>query len=153
MPRAFNPNPRHPAVGFLVQLHADLGGKIEKNREEAKRLAESMKHVEAVIRMFAPEYDVRRIAVKRRQQVSQHFKRGHLIRAIIDVLKAAPEPLTVREITRAVLAGQGIANPEDATVRVTDCNVRVCLKYKEGKIVERVGEGMPARWRLIGAAR
>jgi hypothetical protein len=71
MPKQFNPHPKHPAVGFLVQLHADLGGKIEKTRQEAKRLAEDMKHVEAVIRMFAPDYDVRRIAVKRRQNLSQ----------------------------------------------------------------------------------
>jgi hypothetical protein len=149
MPRPFNPNPRHPAVGFLVQLHADLGGKIEKNREEAKRLAEDMKHVEAVIKLFAPDYNVRGIAVKRRQQTSQWFKRGHLIRAIVDVLKAATGPLTMREITRAVLAGQGIAEPDTASLRVTDCNVRVCLKSKVGRIVERVGEGVPAKWRLI----
>jgi hypothetical protein len=151
MPRAFNPNPRHPAVGFLVQLH-DLGGKIEKNREEAKRLAEDMKHVEAVIRMFAPEYDTRRIAVKRRQNMSKWFKRGHLIRAIVDVLKPATEPLTVREITHAVLAGQGITEPDGKSWNIAACNVRVCLKYKEGKIVERVGEGVPAKWRLIVSA-
>jgi hypothetical protein len=150
MPRAFNPNPRHPAVGFLVQLHADLGGKIEKNREESKRLAEDMKHVEAVIRLFAPDYNVKSIAVKRRQQTSKWFKRGHLIRAIVDVLKAAPGPLTVREITAAVLAGQGVTEPDGKSRFVADCNVRVCLKYKEGKIVERVGEGVPAKWRLIG---
>jgi len=78
MPKQFNPHPKHPAVGFLVRLHADLGGKIEKNRQEAKRLSEDMKHVEAVIRLFAPDYDTRRIAVKRRQTLSQWFKRGHL---------------------------------------------------------------------------
>jgi hypothetical protein len=150
MPRAFNPNPRHPAVGFLVQLHADLGGKIEKNREEAKRLAEDMKHVEAVIKLFAPDYNVQAIAVKRRQNTSKWFKRGHLIRAIVDVLKAATAPLTVREITAAVLAGQGITDPEYKSRFVADCNVRVCLKYKEGKIVERVGDKPPVKWRLIG---
>jgi hypothetical protein len=149
MPRAFNPNPRHPAVGFLVQLHADLGGKIEKNREEAKRLAEAMKHVEAVIRMFAPEYDVRRIAVKRRQRLSVWFKRGHLIRAIVDLLKVSPAPMTVGEIARAVLATQGVTDPDEKTLRTVDCNVRVCLKNKEGRIVENVAEGMPAKWRLI----
>jgi hypothetical protein len=88
--------------------------------------------------------------VKRRQNVSRWFKRGHLIRAIVDVLKAATAPLTVREITHAVLAGQGITDPDGKSRQIADCNVRVCLKYKEGKIVERVGEGVPAKWRLIG---
>ena len=151
MPKQFNPYPKHPAVGFLVKLHADLGGRIEKTREEAKRLAEDMRHVEAVIRMFAPDYDVRRIAVKRRQTLSKWFKRGHLIRAIVDLLKASPTPLTVGEIARAVLASQGVSDPDEKTLRTVDCNVRVCLKAKAGRIVENVAEGMPAKWRLIAS--
>jgi hypothetical protein len=35
-----------------------------------------MRHVEAVIRMFDPTYDVRRIAVKRRQKKNPWFKRA-----------------------------------------------------------------------------
>ena len=58
MPHAFKANPDHPAVAYLVRLHADLGGRILENRKEAKRLAESMKHVEAVIRLFDLAYDV-----------------------------------------------------------------------------------------------
>jgi len=33
----------------LEQLHAGLGGKILDNKAQAKRLAEGMKHVEAVL--------------------------------------------------------------------------------------------------------
>jgi hypothetical protein len=33
----------------LEQLHAELGGKILDNKAQAKRLAEGMKHVEAVL--------------------------------------------------------------------------------------------------------
>ena len=72
MAKQFNPHPKHPAVGFLVQMHAMLGGKIEKNREEAKRLADQMKAVEQVIRLFLADYDTRRIAVKRRQTLNPH---------------------------------------------------------------------------------
>jgi hypothetical protein len=50
VPHTFKASPDHPAVDYLVRLHADLGGRILENRKEAKRLAESMKHVEAVKR-------------------------------------------------------------------------------------------------------
>jgi hypothetical protein len=53
-----------------------------------------MKHVEAVIRMFDPGYDVRRIAVRRRYRSNGLFKRGTLFRAAMDALRKAPEPMT-----------------------------------------------------------
>jgi hypothetical protein len=46
-----------------------------------------MKHVEAVIRMFEPGYDVRRIAVRRRNRTKACSKRGTLFRAALDALR------------------------------------------------------------------
>jgi hypothetical protein len=50
-----------------------------------------------------------------------------------------------------VLAAQGIAEPDGKTMRTVDCNVRVCLKNKVGRVVENVAEGMPAKWRLTAS--
>jgi hypothetical protein len=38
----------------LVQLHAELGGKILDNKREANRLRLAMKHVEAVLKLLDP---------------------------------------------------------------------------------------------------
>src|ERR1700758_278563 len=111
MPRAFKVYPKHPAVAFLVNLHADLGGKIKANRQEGERLAADMKHVEAVIRMFDPAYDVRRITQRRRNRLNRWYKRGTMFRAVLDVLKAAEGPLTVREIAKRMLAQLGRSSP------------------------------------------
>ena len=62
MPRQFSPHPDHPAVGFLLRLHADLAGKVQQNKIEAEQLQEGVRHVEAVIKMFAPEFNLRQIA-------------------------------------------------------------------------------------------
>ena len=50
-----------------------------------------------------------------------------------------------------MLAAQGIAEPDGKTMRTVDCNVRVCLKNKVGRVVENVAEGMPAKWRLTAS--
>jgi hypothetical protein len=60
----------------LERLHAELGGQILENKTEALRLADSMRHVEAVIKMLDPTYNLRRIAVKRRQP-NRWFKARH----------------------------------------------------------------------------
>jgi hypothetical protein len=132
----------------LARLHADLGGKIIEARKEAERLAADIQHVEAVIRLFDPAYDMTRIAAKRRQRINPWFKRGTMFRHAIDVLKTAKGPLTVREIAIGVLASQGVADPDLKVVRDLEGGIRSCLRYKEGKTVVNVGQGMPARWTL-----
>ena len=87
MPHAFNVAPNHPAVAYLVRLHADIGGQILENRKEAKRLADAMIHVEAVIRLFDPAYNVTRIAARRRYKGNGVFKRGTILRNALDVLR------------------------------------------------------------------
>jgi hypothetical protein len=148
MPHAFKASPSHPAVAYLVRLHADLGGQIKANADEAVRLAGEMQHVEAVIKLFDPDYSVRAISARRRQKTNPWFKRGTLFREALDALRKAARPLTVAQITDSVLAAKGI---KDATTRQrqgVEAGIRSCLETNAGKIVERVGEGVPKRWRI-----
>src|ERR1700683_3475355 len=109
MPHTFKANPDHPAVAYLVRLHADIGGRILENRKEAKRLAESMEHVEHVIRLFDPAYDVRRISARRRYKGNAWFKRGTIMRHALETLRNAQGPLTAREIAERMLVAKGVS--------------------------------------------
>lgn len=148
MPHTFKASPKHPAVAYLVRLHADIGGRILENRKQAKRLIDDMKHVEAVLRMFDPSYNVAAIIGRRRINGNPWFKRGTLFRCAIDTLRIATKPLTARELVIAMLAAKGVQNPPAARVRSLRGGVTNSLRNNEGKTVERVGEGMPMRWRL-----
>jgi hypothetical protein len=148
MPHAFKAYPGHPAVDYLVRLHADLGGRIQANKDEAARLADDMKAVEAVIKMFDPDYSVRAISARRRVTGNPWFKRGTLFRAAIDVLRKAAAPMTVAEIVDAMLAGKGIATTSPKQLAGLQAGVRCSLDNHAGKGVERVGEGSPMRWKL-----
>jgi len=147
MPHAFKATADHPAVDYLVRLHADLGGRILENRKEAKRLAESMCHVEHVIRLFDPAYNVTRIAARRRYKGNGIFKRGTILRHALDVLRKAQGPLTAREITERMLAVRGVQADAKA-MRSLIASVQTSLQNHEGKTVVRVGKGMPGRWTL-----
>jgi hypothetical protein len=106
MPHQFKPSPNHPAVPYLVRLHADIGGRILQNKKEGLRLVESMKHVEHVIRMFDPDYNMRSISIRRRVTGNPWFKRGTLIRHALEVLRTAGEALTARQVTERMLAAK-----------------------------------------------
>lgn len=137
-----------PAVFALKRLHAELGGQIKDSRREAKRLAENMKHVEAVLKMLEPGFDVTSIAARRRYKVASPYKRGEVFRTVLDVLRAADHPLTSREISEALLHKAGIAEPSLKQIRDMVGSVHSSLRNHQGKTIERNGDGVPARWKL-----
>ncbi len=139
--------PNHPVLSALIQKHAELGGLIRANRKQGAKFAAEMKQIEAVIRMFAPSYNVRAISAKRRNVGNPWFKRGTLFRSALDVMREAQGPLTAREIAERLLAAKGA----DATKRQREklqAGILGSLRDYEGKDVEVVGEGTPARWAL-----
>jgi hypothetical protein len=56
--------------------------------------------------------------------------------------------MTVKEITAAIVAGAGIADMTDKQRLNLESGVRASLENNAGKTVERVGEGMPKRWKV-----
>ncbi|MFZ0425461.1 MAG: hypothetical protein WAL80_21490 [Xanthobacteraceae bacterium] len=149
MPHAFKANPNHPAVAYLVRLHADLGGKIWENKKQAERLADSMQHVEAVIRLFDPAFPLKRIAARKRYKGNPWFKRGTIFRLSLDVLRKATGPLTARDIADRLLADKGVRDDTSPkALRSLTASVQTSLVNNEGKTVKRVGEGFPGRWVL-----
>lgn len=77
-----------PAINTLERLHMELGGQILENRQRYDELSHQMRHVEAVIKLLDPSYNLGKIAVKRRQP-NKWFKRGTLYRRALDVLRTA----------------------------------------------------------------
>jgi len=148
MPRAFNAHPAHPAVPYLVRLHSDIGGQIHANKAEAERLAEAAKHIEAVIKLYDPDFNARAISIRRRVQGNPWFKRGTMFRYALDALRKAAAPMTVSELTQTVMAARGITDATRKQRMGLEAGIRSCLERNVGKTVERVGEGVPKRWRL-----
>jgi hypothetical protein len=107
-----------------------------------------MKHVEAVIKLFDPDYSVRQIAAKRKQRTNPWFKRGTLFRVALDVLRKATEPLTVAQVTDGVLAARNIKDATREQWNGIAAGIRSCLEKNAGGTVQRAGEGHPMRWRI-----
>lgn len=145
--------PNHPTLSALIKLHAEIGGKIIDNKKQAKKLAQDMQHVEAVIRMFAPGYNVASIAAKRRNKSNPWFKRGTLYRSALDVLREAGEPLTARQIAERVLARRHVTNATTKQVRDLQAGIHSSLRNHKGGGVVIAGEGLPRRWTLAPHGR
>ncbi|MGY8638153.1 hypothetical protein RAD15_37350 [Bradyrhizobium sp. 14AA] len=141
-----NPYTR-PAIFTLERLHAELGGQLLENRQRYDELSHQMRHVEAVIKMLDPSYNLAGITVKRRQP-NKWFKRGTLYRKAVDVLRTAPEPMTAQELAAAILAAHGVQDASKEDVQSVALGIQHSLANHDGKGVERVGDARPYKWRL-----
>ncbi|MEP5514806.1 MAG: hypothetical protein ABJP87_07675 [Bauldia litoralis] len=131
-----------------MKLHAELGGKIKDNQREAVKLRADMKHVEAVLHLVKPGFNARQIAPRRRYNPNPLFKRGHVFRAAIEVLKAATGPMTAEEISVALFRSKGVDDPTRDQRRHMYGAVNKSLANNEGKSVEADAD-RPRRWSLL----
>ena len=145
---AFDPKPDNVAVAQLVHLHAQLGARLQANRRERAKLAADMKHVEAVIRLFDPTYDTRRIAVKRRNKANPLLRKGTAWRTALEVLRVAEKSLTIREVAERILTAKRVPLGPKAVKDMVN-SLHASFTNNKGKVIQRVGEGLPQRWRLF----
>jgi hypothetical protein len=150
MSHAFKPHAKHPAVPFLIRLHADIGGRILENKRQAEKLALDAKAVEAVLKMFDPEFNARAISARRRVTGNPWFRRGRHYSGLRSTCYGLPRrPMTVTEIVHAMLTAKGIRDATTNQRKGIEAGVRCSLENHAGRNVERVGEGSPKRWRLL----
>jgi hypothetical protein len=75
-------------------------------------------------------------------------ERVTLFRHALDVLSAAQESLTTREMVLAMLQAGGLSQPTTKLVRDLYGGVQSFLRNCNGKSVVRVGERVPMRWSI-----
>jgi hypothetical protein len=136
------------AISALKRLHAEFGRTMNETRREAKRITESMKQIEAVLKMLEPGFDLRAVVGHRRPKSVTPYRRGTVFRAVLDALREADHPLTSREMAEALLARAGIANPSYEQVRAMWGSIHSAIRAHQGKTIVRVGDTLPMRWRV-----
>ena len=103
-------------IAALARKRAELSGEIEAGEVRLCELRAGLAHVDATIRLFAPEYPIAAIAAKRpRHKRPVLFGKGELGRTVLDILRTAEGPLTVAQIEAEVMTRLGLA--EDRGVR------------------------------------
>ena len=113
---------------------------IQENKGEAQRLAGQMRHVEAVIKMLDPTFNLRRIAAKRGSIGARSTaapgtaQDGHRAHDSAGDRRADLGGSQYKEARQAGAGGPDLAS----------------LRNHDGKRVQRTNEGSPAQWRLIG---
>jgi hypothetical protein len=134
----------------LVKRRAELAGEAEAIRARLAAIAADLGHLDAVIRMFDPEFDLAAIRPKRARPDGA-AGRGEMSRAVLDVLRSAAEPMTTAAVTAAVMAAKGMdTGDRRAALRMSD-SVGLALRRQErnGAVKGTREPGGLVRWEVV----
>jgi hypothetical protein len=135
------------ALSALIEKRAEMSGEIAQLEERLGQLRASLVHLDSTIRLFEPTFRPEVIAPKAKRERAGWFSEGDLPRIVLDILRLAPEPLTVREITLVVMERRGFSANDEVTLRTVEKRVNGALRRREG-VAERVPLGPRAvGWR------
>jgi hypothetical protein len=131
-------------VSGLVAKRAELAGEAEDHRRALDRLGKELGHLDATIRLFAPDYDLGGIRARKRRRAHPWFGPGECQRLVLEVLSDAPGPLSDPLVTAAVAARKGLQDRPEvlAPLQKTTLAVLRRLAGKGAAGVIRLADGV-----------
>ncbi len=122
-------------VSGLATKRAELTGQIQHYRTQIAKLAGNVAHIDAAIKIFAPDMNLRGVRAKAVRQRNSYFKPGEGPRAVLDSLRTAGQALTTREVTERIVADRGI---EPTLTDAVQKSISMILNKLLGKKLVRV---------------
>jgi hypothetical protein len=126
-------------VTALVTKRAEMAGLIEQHRKEMGRLAVDLAHLDATLKLFSPEIDLRTLRAKAHRVRNRFFRPGECQRMVLDIFREAQgAALSRRQIGAALAARQGL---ESTTVMIEQMQKNAIAVVHR---LERTGTLIPA---------
>jgi hypothetical protein len=140
------------AVSALTKKRAELAGEIEAAQARLDQMRSDLVHLDAAIRLLAPERCPELIPPKKPSRKGcDWFGRGELGRLVLDVLREAQEPLQAQAVARAVMEWRGMPAGDLVALRRVEGMVKGALHRREGVMTQRVTSGSGGTgWAVTG---
>ena len=133
-------------VSVLKSKRAELAGELLQLERQTVERRTALAHLDATILMFDPEAKPSQIKPRRQVARNNWFGPNECIRAIYDVLRQAPEPMTTRDVAERIMAAKNIPREGRAPELIAKI---VLAALHRAKDVERVVIGGTVVWRVI----
>jgi hypothetical protein len=139
-------------VEGLAKKRAEVAGEIERTHERLRSLAADLEHIDATLRIVAPELAVEAIKPKVFRPPADWSKRGEMTRVVLSILRTARQPMTTREIAERMVVERGLV-ADTATLNAMGRRVACALRRQRELGRARSTEGEAGFWQLWELAR
>lgn len=135
-------------ISALVDKRARMDGEIKMRRYQITKLEMELAHIDAVIRMFQPSYDIAKIATKRTfGKNPAGTRKGDGSRMALTVLREACEALTSNEIAERVLLKLGKPNTTEGRAMLAT-TIHSTFSRRTDGAVTLDASCYPGRWTM-----
>ena len=137
-------------VAGLVAKRAEMAGLIEHHKKETDRLRGELNHLDATIKLFAPEIDVRSLRAKRHRIRNRYFERGECQRMVLEVFRDAHgAALSSRQIGEALITRKGMTSSSQMIEQAQKNAIAVVRRLERAGVIQAVGQaGQGMTWTL-----
>ncbi len=134
-------------ISGLLTKRSEFVSLLDHYVQEIDRLDAGLKHLDATIKLFSPEMDLRTLPPKRFVETNRIFRQGESNRVVLEVLREAGGTLNTQEIAKRIAEKKGLDESKVTAIRDTILDT---LKRAEKKgVVRKSGkEGMAILWML-----
>lgn len=124
-------------ISALLQKRAELDGELRQMTKRIVQLKSDLEAVDAAIRVFDPSREPHKIKPITRRTKPKVFRHGQCSRAILNLLRDAPAPMTPREIMETLASEYhlDLTRQEDKTALLV--KIRNTLPRYAGETLNR----------------
>ena len=118
-------------VTALTAKHTEMAGLIEHHKKAIAQLSSDMTHVDATLKLFGPELDLRTLRPKEHRERNRYFLPGECQRMVLEIFRdAAGAALCSRQIGEALVARRGL-DPSPALIVQMQKNAIAVVRHLE----------------------
>ena len=139
-------------LAALIQKRRDTAFQITQMERDIETVRADLVHLDAVIRLFAPDVSPEDIPTPtRKPRQLAYFSHGEITRRVLDMLRVGGTVQAI-DIAKRAMEDKGLSFEGDRRTRM-DFSRRITLQLtnmaRKGT-VEKIGVGRGSRWRLMG---
>lgn len=105
-------------VSGLVAKRAEIAGAVQDYQRRIDQLRADLGHMDAAIKICAPDYDLRTLPIKMVRGVSRLFKAGECQRMTLDIMRESGAAMSSRQIALEIIRRKGFESNAETIEQV-----------------------------------
>lgn len=138
-------------ISSLTAKRSELMGLILDHQKKIDQMRIAVGHLDASIKLFSPDYDLRTVRAKAHRQRNSYFKPGECQRLVLEIFRdAGDNALSSRQIGNQLIQRKGLPESPDMGEQMQKNAFAVAKRLEDiGTIVQAGKDGAGRTWRLV----